>query len=588
MTAFAGTSALMRLILRRDRVALPLWILLLAALPVAVASSIAELYPTTELRQGFAASMVSNPAVIALIGPLHGSTLGELVAWRMGAAGRVMLGLAALFTVIRHTRAEEEAGRRELLGATVVGREAPLAAAVLVTFGATLLVGALATLWLIAYGLPADGSVVYGLSLAAAGWVFAAIAAIAAQLTEGAGAARGIAGVVLGLSYMLRAVGDADAGLAWIAWLSPHGWIERTRPYSENSWGMFMPVLMAVIGLLAAAFILAARRDLSAGLLPPRLGPATAAPGLRTPLALAWRLQRGSLQSWSIGIVGIGLVIGNIAQTVTDQLLASPLLRELFAQVGAVTPGDIFFTLGLAIVGQVAALYTIGATLQLHSEELNMRADAILSTSVSRLRWAGSHLLVVAFGAALLLVGFGLAAGASYGLSSGHVTREAPRVLGAALAYLPAVWLFGAVAVALWGVVPRFARLSWVVLVACLVIELLGELQQGGQALNNLSPFTHVPSVLTGDASLAPIAGLLGGDSGAHDDRAARLSPARRRLIETKSHPRIGDPWAHQQVMGRLATHDVNGSAPTGGKRTSHTGCRRICACTVPALDSHA
>jgi ABC-2 type transport system permease protein len=147
-----------------------------------------------------------------------------------------MIGLAALFTVIRHTRAEEEAGRRELLGATVVGRQAPLAAAVLVTFGASLLAGVLAALGLMAYGLPAGGSWAYGLSLTGAGWIFAAIAAIAAQLTEGARSARGLAGGALGLSYLLRAVGDADQGLQWLTFLSPYGWLQQLRPYTDDHW----------------------------------------------------------------------------------------------------------------------------------------------------------------------------------------------------------------------------------------------------------------------------------------------------------------------------------------------------------------
>jgi hypothetical protein len=33
-----------------------------------------------------------------------------------------MVGLISLLTVIRHTRVEEETGRRELLGSAVVGR----------------------------------------------------------------------------------------------------------------------------------------------------------------------------------------------------------------------------------------------------------------------------------------------------------------------------------------------------------------------------------------------------------------------------------------------------------------------------------
>jgi ABC-2 type transport system permease protein len=152
MKTITGTGALVRLILRRDRIILPLWVVVLGLLPVAIANTLADLFPTVAERQSYLAIVIANPALTALYGHAFGSSLGALTAWRLG--GTVLLvGLASLLTVIRHTRAEEEAGRRELLGATVVGRQAPLFAALIVTFGANLALGALAAVGLVAYGL---------------------------------------------------------------------------------------------------------------------------------------------------------------------------------------------------------------------------------------------------------------------------------------------------------------------------------------------------------------------------------------------------------------------------------------------------
>jgi ABC-2 type transport system permease protein len=207
MKALAGTGALVRLILRRDRIILPLWVAVLALLPVAIANTLADLYPAAE-RQSYLDIVTANPALSALYGHAYGSGLGALTAWRLG--GTVLLvGLATLLTVIRHTRAEEVAGRRELLGATVVGRQAPLFAALVVAFGASLALGALVSVGLVAYGLPTTGSVAFGLSWAMFGWAFAAIAAVTAQVTESARVARGISIAVLGLCFVLRAAGDA-------------------------------------------------------------------------------------------------------------------------------------------------------------------------------------------------------------------------------------------------------------------------------------------------------------------------------------------------------------------------------------------
>jgi ABC-2 type transport system permease protein len=166
--ALAGTGALVRLILRRDRVVLPPWVVVFAFLPVAIANTLSDLYPTAAERQSYLDIVTANPPLTALYGHAFGSGLGALTAWRLG--GTILLvGLASLLTVVRHTRAEEQAGRRELLGATAAGRQAPLLATLLVTFGADLALGALAAASLVAYGLPVAGSVAFGVSSAAFG-----------------------------------------------------------------------------------------------------------------------------------------------------------------------------------------------------------------------------------------------------------------------------------------------------------------------------------------------------------------------------------------------------------------------------------
>src|SRR4051812_32931195 len=121
MTALTGTSGLIRLILRRDRVLMPLWVVLLGVLPISYVSSIEGLYPTAAQRLQYAATRGPNPASLALSGPLFDPGVGGIVVQRAGFIP-VVIGLLSLLTVIRHTRTEEEAGRREPLGATVVGR----------------------------------------------------------------------------------------------------------------------------------------------------------------------------------------------------------------------------------------------------------------------------------------------------------------------------------------------------------------------------------------------------------------------------------------------------------------------------------
>ncbi|MEV4671796.1 ABC transporter permease, partial [Actinomadura sp. NPDC049382] len=238
MTALTGTWGLMRLILRRDRFLLPAWVLWIAVIPLGFVGATDALYPEAADRLQYAHTTGTNPTFLALYGPMYGTDLGSIIAQRSGFIP-VMIGLISALTVVRHTRTEEEAGRRELLGATVTGRGAGLAAALLVTMAANLVLGALLAAGLTAQGLPAAGSLAFGLQMAAAGCVFAAVAGVTAQLSESAGAARGTALAALGGAFAVRMaadVGGAGNSLTWLGWLSPLGWINRVRAYGEERW----------------------------------------------------------------------------------------------------------------------------------------------------------------------------------------------------------------------------------------------------------------------------------------------------------------------------------------------------------------
>ena len=523
MTTLAGTGKLVRLILRRDRLLMPLWILFIGVVPVSVAASFAALYPTAAARQQFAAISGPNATFVALYGRLLGSSLGELVTWRCGFVP-IVVGLISLLTVIRHTRAEEESGRRELLGSTVVGRNAGLAAALIATFGANLALAALLALMMMSQHLPAAGSLALGVEFAAAGWVFAAIGGVAAQLTDGAGGARGIAISVLGAAYLLRIGGDLSgfspgalrgasgqsAGpFSWLSWLSPIGWVQRIRPYGGDRWWNVLLAAGLTTLIAAAAFALSARRDVGAGLLPARPGPATAAPRLRTPLALAWRLHRGLLAGWAAGLV-VGVVLGGIAKGIGNLLQGNRNLEDIFARLGGRSGIiDAYLAGMMGLLALLAAAYAIQATLRLRSEETSGRAEPVLATAVGRLQWAGSHLVFSFLGSAAALLAAGLTTGLTYGLDSGHVGRELVRVLGAATVQLPAVWVLAAVAVALVGLLPRFAAASWGALALCLLFGLVGAALQLSQRLLDISPFSHIPKVPGAAVSVTPLVSLL-------------------------------------------------------------------------------
>lgn len=495
MKSFTGARSLVGLGVRLDRIRLAAWIVAMSAITYATASAFRELYPTVESRRAFSRTLTNTPALVALTGPPFDlSTIGGLTAWRIGGFGAVLLAIMGSLTVNRHTRTEEEAGRLELIGAGSVGRFAPLAAALLTAFGASFIVGALVCLSLVSLGEPATGSIALGLAFAGAGCMFASVAALTAQLTSSARAAGGMAGSLIGVSFLLRAIGDSS-GPEWLSWLSPIGWTQRVRPFSGERWWVFGLIAAFCVFCIGASFALLNRRDLGSGLLPARPGPASA-PDLDSALKLGWRLHRGVIASWVTGLTIMGAAFGTIAEGIGSLIEDNPQLKEIFEALGGEQNlTDAFFASIMGIVGLLTGAYAIQATLRIRSEEVNLRAEPVLATSVTRLRWIAGHLVYVALGSLLITVSAGVAAGLVHGLRTSTVSGSIKGLIVGGTVQLPAVFVLVGLTLLLIGIVPRWAAAVWGALVVSLVLKQLGPILQLDQVVLDLSPFTHVPQI---------------------------------------------------------------------------------------------
>src|SRR4051794_22789356 len=328
---FTGPLGLLRLYLRRDRVVLPLWVFLLSVpLASVYIGSIEKVYPTQTDRAGFAGSIMASPAQRALYGQIYNDGLGAVGIWKAGMF-HLLIAVAVILTVIRHTRADEESGRTELIDSTAVGRYASLTAALFLSFGASIATGAIGAAGLLKTDVPAGGALAFGAALACSGLVFTAVAAVAAQLSPSARFARSTAFAVLAAAFTLRAIGDAGSG--WLSWLSPLGWSLQVRPYAGDRWWVLLLHLATTALLTALAYRLLAGRDVGAGLIAERPGPAGATPLLRNAFGLAWRLDRGALVLWTVGLCLYGAVIGSIVHGIGDEL-GGDTARDIVVRMG--------------------------------------------------------------------------------------------------------------------------------------------------------------------------------------------------------------------------------------------------------------
>lgn len=501
--AYRGTGPLLRLAWRRDRVLIPVSVLALVALSVGSAQATLALYPTPQAAQEGLAAILANPAVSAMYGPVVTNRDGMAV-FKTVMMGALFVGILAHALVRRHTRTEEEEGRLELIGAGVVGRRAPLAAAVLIALGATIAAALVSTVGLIALGLDPLGSVAFGVSWFIAGAVMTGVAAVAAQLTTTSRAAGAVGLSILAVMFILRAIGDTSPDAHVLSWVSPFGWVGEVRPYGDNRIWLVVPAALLLSVCLIVAVALLERRDLGAGLIADRPGPSTSRT-LRSPLSLAWQTDRGTVLGWSIGYAVLAIVVGSLTASV-GEMMQEPQVADMLAKMGGTvgTITDIYLAteLRFAVAGAAAAGIMIASRLAL--EERLGRTEQVLATAATRAGVYAARALMAWGLPVLLMTLLGVLVAGSAG-RAGVAEVTIANLLGAALAALPAAWLLVSIGLAAYGFGHRYAApVGWAVVALALVIGEFGPLLDLPSWLIALSPLDHLSPLPGGAFEVVP------------------------------------------------------------------------------------
>src|SRR5215211_1572644 len=517
MNALTGTAALTRLALRRDRITLPVWVFGLAAFTAGTTALWTDQYR-------IAADLVQDTRIAAtspgirMLGLASGPSVGGYAMVRDYVLLAVLAALMSTFAVVRHTRQSEETGRAELIGAAVVGRHAGLAAALIVTVGANAVLAVMIGLAMFATGQPAAGSFTAGAAVAAVGVAFAGVAAVTTQVASSTRGASGLAAAVLGVSFLTSGIGNmagrADpSGLrvdsAWPVWLSPIGWGQQMRPFGGDHWWPLALVVILFVACIGAAALLATRRDFGQGMLPQRRGHAQAGRALRSPLGLAWRLQRGALLGWAVGMLGFGLVMGGLIGQIRD---TTGNARDWYARMGGSDQIlDAYRASIVQMAGMAAAIYVVQVLLRMRAEEADGPLEPVLATAVSRPRWAASHALTALLGATTLLLLYAIGAGLAAGGVLGDPAGEVRALIWPSLVQLPGILVLGAVVIAVVALLPRFASpVSWALLMVSILIgPLFGPALKAPQWVQDLSPFTHIPKAPAVAVTAAPVLTLV-------------------------------------------------------------------------------
>ena len=523
---FAKSLLLTKFMLRRERLTSTVWIILLAGIVVGLVPGMQNALNAEDL--GGLIPILDNPAMVSMVGPAYAAnygTFGALYTNLMMLFTALTVGLMNIFLVVRHTRADEEKGRYEVLRSLPLGRLSNLTATMFVAVIVNIILFIVVGLGMFAFGdesMCLNGSLLWGAALGVTGLVFAALAALFSQLSSNSRGALGYSFGALAIIYLLRAPGDMSADLEILALISPLGLVMRTQAFMANNWWPIFVMILAAAAIFIIALKINLSRDIDQGIIPAMPGRASGSALMRSPYGFTFRLLRASLVVWIVGMFLLAssyatvlegvdefvaqnemyqqLILGPAGIELTQDLTSEETLQAMQNAVAAAgfTITELFASMVNNMMGMVAAVPIIMLILKAKSEEKDGRSEILLSTSVSRAKYLAGF-TIMAFAAAVLIqlsLAFGLYLTAWAVLSDANQLSLA-FLLEANLVYVPALWVMASVAILLVGLLPKATAVIWGYFAFSFLIVFIGRMAIFPEWLIYLTPMGFVPQLPT-------------------------------------------------------------------------------------------
>jgi ABC-2 type transport system permease protein len=500
-----GCLKLARHAARLDIVTSAVWALCLAGLCAAVAAVFPGLFGDAASRSAMIV-MTQTPMMISMLGPVYGLenyTTAVMFASEMALFTAVAFGIMNIAFVIRHTRKDEEAGRLETMLSLPVGRLAAPVAALTDALALNILIGALTGIALPVFGGSAfslNGSMLFGMTMAAAGFCFAGIGVLCAQLSSSGGACSGWAYGALGFFYILRAAGDVKG--SDISLLSPLGWVGRINAFAENNWLPVAALFLIGLAFSAIGLFFRSRRDLQEGLLPSRKGRTEAGRALLSAPGLALRLCRPLIIAWPVCLFIVGAMYGSVFGDMEDFVGTNETIKAALNAPG-ISYAEQFLALLSAIMAITSLFPALFAALKIKGEENKGRLEPVLAAAVPRSSVLLSYACIGA--AAPVITQFFSALGLYTAARAVGAELSAYGVFGGAFAYLPAIWFTAGIACALFAFAPKFTGFVWALLAYSFFACYFGKLFRLPEWLVYITPFGHIPQIPVEEFSAAPL-----------------------------------------------------------------------------------
>ena len=496
--ALAGGGAYLRILLRRFRFQIAAWLVPLWLLVGVTAPSYESVYPSLETRTVLIEQMRKSPGTRLLYGyvPLPGR-LGQLLQWETGTFLLVCTALMAILLTCRVLRADEDEGLVEVLRATGAGRSVPFlvpVALVWVVVGALSAgVGGLLT-WQTGSieELTVSGAWALAGTICLTGWAFSAVAAVACQLGRQVGQARGLSMLVLALAFAMRVSADQisdGTDSDWLRWLTPLGWRDLVRPYTDDRFAVLLACCAIAIALVLSAAVLAARREYLDGYLPDRSS-SRRRWRIRGHMDLLARLSRRGVLGWALASTGLAALYGSVSGSVNDLLAPDSPTASYVGKMASGSAVEQFMSLLTVVTVLLVAVAAVRRMNRLAGLEHAGLVEVELATGVSRSRLFLSQVLSALLESIVLLLVSAtvLAATTATQLTDDHAVA---RSFVFTVSQLPGMVAAVGIAAALVGMAPKLTGMSWAVVAWSAFAQFFGGLVELKDWTKDLSVLGH-------------------------------------------------------------------------------------------------
>jgi ABC-2 type transport system permease protein len=450
-------------------------------------------YPDQASRQRLLQLSTSSAVRMMQGAPGAIDTPAGFAVWDAGWMLMLIVGSWTLLTIARLTRGEEDLGRAEIvLSRPLTGRQLlgmNLAAMAAASIGLALA----AALVVIGLGEQVAGALLWGAGLGAFSAVITTLGALLAQVAEPRRRVSAIGFGLVAAAFLLRVVANSSDHRAWMLTVTPFGWLDNLRAFSDNQWQWLVPPVVATFVLGGAALVLRGRRDSGAALLHPGTNHRSNPRLLGGAGAFGWRLTSGALLGWALTLLVVAFVYGLLTSAFVDFINQDETYRKMIESMGmdVTAPVTGFISYIAVVLALPFAAFTGWRLGAMRQEEADGRLENLLVRGVVGWRWlAGTTVQAFLAGAILVAVtGIGLWAGAR--LVDAPVT--ATQVLQPMAGTLPLLALFTGIAVLVFGLAPRLTVAAPVTLaVLGFLLDTFGATLKWPAAVVAISPYHHL------------------------------------------------------------------------------------------------